>query len=111
MYASVALATADDADRPAEFGQASSGFKTPEETEPGQGQNPVRSGSGQSAPSAIPGAGPENPPPSRLAIDSLDVDAPVVPSGVSRAGNAEIPPDGDIERVKRMVEIAKRARY
>lgn len=96
VYASVALATADEADRPAEFGQASSGFKTPEGAEPGQNQNPARSGSEQSAPTTIPGTGRENPPPRRLAIDALGVTAPVVPSGVTRAGNAEIPRDGDV---------------
>ena len=35
-------------------------------------------------------------PPDRLSIAAIDVDAPVVASGVTRAGNAEIPPDGDV---------------
>jgi LPXTG-site transpeptidase (sortase) family protein len=34
--------------------------------------------------------------PTRLSVPSLGVDAPVVPTGVTRAGNAEIPADGDV---------------
>jgi LPXTG-site transpeptidase (sortase) family protein len=34
--------------------------------------------------------------PRRLTIPSLGVDSPVVPTGVTRAGNAQIPADGDV---------------
>jgi hypothetical protein len=41
-------------------------------------------------------AGSQQTRPQRLTISSLGIEAPVVPTGVTRAGNAQIPADGDV---------------
>ncbi|MCZ3390072.1 MAG: class F sortase, partial [Actinomycetia bacterium] len=96
VFASVVWATDGDTDRPPQFGEASPGNGAADAAEPGGRQDRPSPSSDGSAPAQIPGTEPESATPTRLTINALDVDATVVPSGVTQAGNAQIPPDGDV---------------
>lgn len=87
VSASVGLATDD---RPRELREFAVSVPTadpgPEGAPP---QNRAATGRATSVPSAAE-------PPRRVAVPSLGVTAPVVPTGVTKAGNAQIPRDGDV---------------
>ncbi len=96
VSASVALATAGSNDRP-EFERSPAASETSEPTQsPERRGGSERHGSAPTTSAQILDTAAESPAPTRLTINALDVDAPVVPSGVTRAGNAEIPGDGDV---------------
>lgn len=96
VSASVALATSVGADRPAEFGLAVPGTTEPDSAQSSGRQDAPRLDSDRPAPVPIPDAVLKDETPTRLTINALAVNAPVVPTGVTQAGNAQIPPDGDV---------------
>ena len=102
VSASVALATSGGGEPAAEFGALAPGLTTPQPDE-AKGTAGLRGPSGATAPTSG-GSSSQKPDvakqqdtaPTRLSINSLAVSAPVVPTGVTRAGNAQIPRDGDV---------------
>lgn len=87
VSASVALATADDSESVVEFDTAvKAATSAPRPDPPARIENSTRSPERQ----------PRLATPTSVRIGAIDVAAPVVATGVTRAGNAEIPRDGGV---------------
>jgi LPXTG-site transpeptidase (sortase) family protein len=94
VSASVALATGGQSEQVQEFSVA-----VPADRPVAGGPGMPRSAAGTTAPATrtapTPTAAPVQPP-RRVSVPAIGVTAPVVPTGVTRAGNAQIPRDGDV---------------
>ncbi len=86
VLAGVALATAEGDDTPREFGVSA----------PNQGASDRLNGPDPVQPKTTRETQAPALPPRQVQIPAIGVRAPVVPTGVTRAGNAEIPRDGDV---------------
>ena len=88
VSASVALATADGPQRVQEFA-----VSAPADSPAKGAARPGVPRAGGNAPASMTAAAK---PPRRVSVPTLGVAAPVVPTGVTGAGNAQIPRDGDV---------------
>jgi sortase (surface protein transpeptidase) len=87
-----ALANGPDAspEAPTGFGSTELGDSQPRSPEQGPSRAPAQQASAGAARSG------QSAPPDRVEIPALGVGAPIVPTGVTKAGNAQIPRDGDV---------------
>ena len=94
VSASVALATAEEPQQIQEF---SVSVRTDETPKSAATQEDARKAADKAATASGTAAVPTGPTaPRRVSVPALGVTAPVVPTGVTKAGNAQVPRDGDV---------------